>query len=435
MPAMMAQNELTLDEAVSIALNKSTIVKKSLNNLKTFESSLKTAYGGLLPNLSASGSWNWQRSEDEGTTFNFGGAIFTTPPSVTESRTYSANINSNWTLFDGLANISNVSKSENNLQSAKLSLERLKQEIVFQTISLYYSVLNAKQLLKVQEDNVKQNQKNLETIMEKNRLGSVTLADVYAQQVQTGNAELLEIQARNSFETAKSNLLYYLGLDVFEEFTFPDSLTSYETNLLNEKLQLEFENLSELVEQALAERLDYKSALLSLESAYDDITIARGGHFPRLTGNMGFSSFANTFNKLFESKSYSVGLTLSIPVFSGWAIDNSVQFAVVNAENKELEVNDLERTIRQNIKQTFLDLEAAEKQLNVSGKNVAAALENLKIEQEKYSLGAGKLLDVLIANTNYTEALTNQINSQFSFITLSEQLKYYIGVLDYKKFE
>ena len=96
---------------------------------------------------------------------------------------------------------------------------------------------------------------------------------------------------------------------------------------------------------------------------------------------------------------FSIGLNLNIPIFSGFSVDDAVQIAEVNVMNSEIELNDTERFIKQNLQKSFLDLEAAKKLLVVTEKNVKAAEENLKIEQEKYNLGAGKLLDVLIANT------------------------------------
>ncbi len=74
-------------------------------------------------------------------------------------------------MFDGLSNFANLSRSKNHLEAIKLSIEGKKQEVVFQTINLYYSVVEADQLLKVREEDVKQQQKNLETIEERNRLG------------------------------------------------------------------------------------------------------------------------------------------------------------------------------------------------------------------------------------------------------------------------
>jgi outer membrane protein len=418
------QKTLTLDEAINIALQKNSTLQKSINTLETYESGLLASYGNLLPSIGARGTADWSRTE--------GGIIFVqgipTPVPTSESRNYTVGAGANLTLFDGLANYAGVSQSKNDLDAARFSLERLKQDIVFQTISFYYDVINTKELLKVKEDDVRQAQKNLETISERNKLGAVTLADVYAQQVTLGNAELEEIRTRNNLETTKADLLYYLGLDVLEEYTFPEEFTTDEKEMMENDVSI-------LVSDAMANRFDYKSALLQLESAKDGITIARGGHFPSLTGSLGYGTSADRMSDLFEFNSYSAGLTLSIPIFSGWSIDDRVELATVNALNREVELTDLERDIKRNIQKTHLDLQAAEKSLNVAEKNVEAAQENLRIEEEKYSLGSSKLLDVLTATTYYTNARVNYINAQFAYIVLSEQLKYFTGVLDYKKYE
>lgn len=423
------QKTLTLDEAINIALQKNSTLQKSINTLKTYESGLLASYGNLLPSIGASGTADWSRTE--------GGIILIqgipTQVPTSESRNYTIGAGASLTLFDGLANYAGLSQSKNDLDAAKFSLERLKQDIVFQTISFYYDVINTKELLKVKEDDVRQAQKNLETITERNKLGAVTLADVYAQQVTLGNAELEEIRTRNNLETGKADLLYYLGLDVLEEYTFPEGFSTYEQNLLDKKTM--GDDVSILVSDAMDNRFDYKSALLQFESANDGITIARGGHFPSLTGSLGYGTSADRMSDLFEFNSYSAGLTLRIPIFSGWSIDDRVEFATVNALNREVELNDLERDIKRNIQKTHLDFQAAEKSLNVAEKNVEAAGENLRIEQEKYSLGSSKLLDVLTITTNYTNARVNYINAQFAYIVLSEQLKYFTGVLDYKKYE
>jgi len=107
----------------------------------------------------------------------------------------------------------------------------------------------------------------------------------------------------------------------------------------------------------------------------------------------------------------------------------------VQEKNSALAVDDLERTIKQNIQKTFLDLQASQKSLQVNKRNVTAAEENRKIEESRYSLGSSTLLNVLIANSDLQTAKTNYINAQFNYAQLSEQLKYYLGVLDYKKFE
>lgn len=419
------QKRLALEDAIRIALNRNTTLLKSQNSLKGSESNVKAAIGNFLPSINANASWRY--SEDES---KVGSSKF-----KTYSKSYSGGINSSWTLFDGLANFASLNKNQNELEAASYDVDRLKQDIVFQTISLYYDVINTGQLLKFKEDDVKWNQKNLETITERNRLGSVTLADVYAQQVRVGNAELEVIRTKNNLETSKSELLSFLGLDVLEEYEFTDTLFVGELEKVKRNIDYDYSNLGELVQKALENRYDYKSAKLELESAYNGMTIARAGHLPSLTNTINYGVGAENVKNMFDNKSLTVGLTLNIPIFSGYSVENRVQLAEVLADNRKIELTELERDIKKKIQKTYLDLQAAEKGLKVSEKNVLAAEENLKIESEKYSLGAGTLLNVLIANSEFTNAQTNYINAQFAYITLSEQLKYYLGVTEFKQYE
>lgn len=432
----LPQENLSLNNAIQIALHKNSSLQMSENGISSFESNVQASWGNFLPTLSLDGSWDWTRSDVKGLgTIVVGGVPVPSFATTTTTRNFQWNVRSNWTLFDGLANFAALSQSQNNLESARLSLERLKQDIVFQTMSLYYDVINTMKLLEVKQDDFKWNEKNLETIRERNRLGAATLADVYSQEVSTGNAELAIFTTENQLETNINNLLFYLGLDVMEEYQFSDSLTAEEIEILNTDLLSDFENISELVAEALNLRLDYKSAFLDLESARDGVTIAQSGHWPSLTASGIYLWRGNTLSNIDQTKTFSAGLTLSFPLFLGWSVSNRVQFAEVEAMNSEIQLKDLERDIKRQIQSTFLDLQAAQKGLLVSENNVNAARENLKIEEEKYSLGAGKLLDVLIANSQYTTALTDLINSQFAYIVLSQQLKYHLGVLDYKKYE
>jgi outer membrane protein len=419
--SLFAQNQLTLNDAIKTALQRNTSLLSNKNEMLRSESSLDAAYGNFLPDLSASGSWNWNKNKGDGYDV--------------DSRNWSVGLSSNIVLFDGLSNFANLSRSQNNYEAVKLSIEKSKQEVVFQTIFLYYAIVEADQLLKVREEDVKQQQKNLETIEERNRLGSVTKADVYQQQVQLGNAELQVIQQKNLLETAKSNLLFYLGLDVLEDYRYSDDFSEKEIKILETEINTDYDRLTELVGEALNNRRDYLAQKLTLDSFYDNLTIAQSGHLPSLVGRLGYGTDAMIPGDLFKDHTYSAGLTLSIPIFSGFATQNAIQSAEVEAKNYELQVKDSERLIKQEIQKSFLDLEAAKKGLLVTEKNVKAAEENLKIEQEKYNLGAGKLLDVLIANTSYQNAKTNYINAQFNYIKLSEELKYNLGTLDYTQYE
>ncbi|MGE5400106.1 MAG: TolC family protein [Ignavibacteriales bacterium] len=430
-----AQNTLTLNDAIKIALQKNTTLQKSAAGLEANQSNVRGAYGQLLPTLGASGSWRWDRSEGQGGTFVQGGTLVYRSGNE-ESRTYRVGASTNWTLFDGLSTYANIHQKENDLEAARLTFQRTKQDIVFNTIANYYLVLNAKQLLKVREDDLAYNQKNLEIITERNRLGAVTLADVYAQQVNVGNSELALIQAKNDLETLQSQLLTFLGLDVLSELNLSDPVENDSTKVLEgEDFFKQYNDLNAIVEQAMNNRVDYKSAKYRLESAYNGITMAKGAYFPTLSNINSFGSDAGTIDELFKNRGYTVQLSLNIPIFSGFATENNVQLAEVNAKTREIELTETERQIKIDLKKTYLDFQAAQKRLDVSAKNVQSAQQNRQIEQEKYNIGSGTFVNLLLASSQYTAALQTNITNRFEFLRLKSQLEYYLGILDYKKFE
>lgn len=429
------QTKITLKDAIQLALQKNTFLNQAENNILSQESGLTAAFGNFLPSLSGFASWGWDRNEQAGSIRYINGVPFNIPKITSETRSYIASVNSDITLFDGLSNFANLSSANNNLNSTKFYVEFLKQQTVVNTITRYYNLMTQMALLKVREENVKKQEINFKTIEEKNRLGAATLADLYQQQVELGNAELQVINQNLEVQKAKNNLLVFLGLDVTGDYTFETDFTIREENILTADLEEDYKNIQERISDAYNNRLDYKSKLYELEASLNQITIARSGHFPRLSGSLGFSSYSNKLDELFKSKAYSIGLNLNIPIFSGFSINNRVQIAEVQSMNKELEVRELERKIKQEINESYLSLIAAKKSLSVSEKNVKAAEERLKIEQERYNLGSGKLLDLLIANSSYITAKTDFVNAQYSYIIISDQIKYYLGVLDITKYE
>ena len=430
-----AQKKLTLQEAISIALQRNTTLIKSKNGLSSSEAQLKNAYGELAPSLGASAGWNWNRVDDNGGQQVFyGGIPLTTQASITENRSYSVGLGGNVILFNGLANYAAISQSKDNLSASEYNISKLKQNIVFTTTDYFYIVLNAAELLGVREENVKYYQRLYETVQERNRLGSVTLADVYTAQVQLGNAELLQIQTQNIYESSKASLLNYLALNVLDDYTLVDPFEGKKIVDSDTYLK-DFEDIQTMVSSALDNRFDYKSQQLNLSAAQSGVTIAKSGLYPSLSGNYSYGTSAVTTSDLFNRKVLNIGLSLNIPIFSNFSTENQIQFAKVTEMNAKEDLSALERQIKIEIKQTYLDLVAAKKSLDVATKNVAAAEETRKINQERYNLGSATLLDVLQASRDYQDALSNKINAGYDFYRQHDKLNNALGRLDFSKFE
>ena len=432
---LFAQEKLTLDEAISIALQRNPNLIKGKNFLTYNKANVKNAYGNLLPSLGVNGSWGWTRVVDEGgDQLSFFGQSIKTEATETESRNYSVSAGGNVVLFDGLANYARISQAENDYESSEYDLNKLRQDIVYTTTFYYYGVISTGELVKVREDNVKFNEKLLETIKERKKLGSIPIADVYTQQVSVGNAQLLLIQTQNAYVTAKNNLLNYLALDIFEDYELVDPYGQSE-NTDDEAFLEKYSNLESLVEEALNNRFDYQSELLAVQSADKGKTIAFSGMLPRLSGNYGYSTSGTKPGSLFSRDNYNVGLTLSLPIFSNWSTESSMQLAEVTYNNSLEDLAALERTIKIEVKESYLNLVASKKQLEVTKSNMVAAKENRRVNNERYNLGSGTILDVFQSDKNYTQALTDNISARFEYSQNRDRLMNALGKLDFEKYQ
>ena len=220
---------------------------------------------------------------------------------------------------------------------------------------------------------------------------------------------------------------------VLEEYDLIDPFENKDIN--TDEYLKDFKDIKVMVDDALNNRDDYKAQKLTVESAYSSVTIARGGLFPSLSGNYSYGSSATNMDKLFDRKVYSVGLSLSVPVFSNWNTDYQIQLAQINALNAEEDLSLLERNIKIQIKQGYLNLVAGKKSLDVARNNVKFAEETRNINYERYNLGSGTILDVLQADRDFTDALRNKINAEYEFYRLKDALLNYLGQLEYAKYE
>lgn len=431
-----SQKSLTLDEAIKIALQRNSNLIKSKNALAIDKANIKSAYGNLLPSLGLNGSWNWSRVSDAGgqSQIDFFGNEVITPATEIDTRNYSVSAGGSVVLFDGLANYARISQANNDLESSEFNLDKLRQDVVYTTTLFYNSVISSADLVKVREENVKFNEKLLETIKERNRLGAIPIADVYTQQVSVGNAQLILIQAQNGYETAKNNFLNYLALDIFENYELVDPYGTANIEKDEEFLK-NHSNLESLVKEALANRSDYKSKLLDVESTEKGKTIAFSGLLPSISGNYGYSTSATKPNTLFDRESYRFGLSLNIPIFSNWNTEANMQFAEVSHLNALEDLAALERQIKIEVKDSYLNLVASTKQLEVTSVNIKAAKENRRVNNERYNLGSGTILDVLQSNKDYTQALTDNISAKFDYSQNRDKLMNALGNLDFKKYQ
>jgi outer membrane protein len=417
------QQVITLRQAISLALERNYQVTRSSARVDSDKSRVLSAYGNFLPNLSLNGVL--RHVDSKGIRYFEGTPIGTF---TTVNKTYNTGAGGNVTLFDGFANFGNLNQARYTQSSSELTLEGTRRMVTTRVYTLYFDVFRRQELLRVSQENLRRSRAQLERIVESNRVGAVAIVDVYRQQVVVGNDELAIIQAEQNLENAKAELTFFLGLNPVIEYSFdPEGVPTAISEDEVDNVLAQYRDFDQLQQQSLRNRPDIEAAQHRVYAAESGITTARGSFWPALTFSAGYGYTGETIRNIDDSRSFNYSLQLSIPVFQKFQRNNQVQQAKVQLKQAEIEHNELRNQALLDIRKAYLDLEAAAKSVEVTKQNIVAAREEQRLAEERYNLGAGTLLDLIIANTSLVQAESNNIDAIYGFHLAIRQLEYLIG--------
>ncbi|MDT8323867.1 MAG: TolC family protein [Bacteroidota bacterium] len=417
------QGPFTLEQCIATGLKHNIEVHRARNAVERSRTFRRQAVGDFLPSVAARGSWTRYDRDQIG--FR-GNELFTSRNS------YSYNVQAGLTVFDGLRNFNTVDQSLYDYEASEQGLLRTREDIVFMIQQGYFNVLRFEQLVKVAESNLERSSGQLERIREMNAVGSVPQADVYRQEVTVGNDELAVIEARNNAQNAKVDLQALLGIAPTMEFALQrDGVPLEITDTDVQSYRASLSTFEDMVDGAMQTRADMRQSALNVKSAEKGVSIASSGHYPSVTAfaqytwnNLELAAF-DMYDRFFY------GVSVSLPLFSNFQVSANVERSEIVLREAELMQNQLRRSIATDIMRALNDLEMAEKNLDISGKKLQSAREDQRIAQERYNLGAGTLLDMIVANANFTLAESDVVNATFNYLVARRQMDYQLGRIQY----
>lgn len=422
---------ISLEEAIQITLENNFQLKQAENNLFLTEREIRNAYGEFLPNLNA----NFSGSRDIGRQFVEETLQF---EDLTSNR-LSGSLNTNVTIFDGFQNINNLRRSRVDHEQQKASSKRIRENIIFNTAMSYLSLLLNMELLEIAEQTLETSQMQLEQVEAQVEVGARPIVDLYQQQSTVANNELQVVQAENSVNMSRTQLIRILQIepDPDLEFVVPD----YEDiELIPQTL-----NLDEMIMAALDQRGDLQAQQFQIEANRYTLDIARANRYPSVSASASLSSsYSDLFTDVLDPDrivpftdqfldqriSRSFGFSISIPIFNRFNTSMNIQQAQIQYRNAQLQLDDIRFEIREEISQAYNDYQSLVKELEATERTVQAAERAFETQQQRYEIGATTLIELNQATTDYAQALSDRQSVKFNFIFQEKLLDYYIGQLE-----
>ena len=400
--AASAQEMLTLQQAVEIALKNNYSITIARNESEIAKNDATIGNAGMLPQVTLNASRNFSGSDTKqeysnGTTLDREG--------VTSNFT-NAGILLNWTLFDGMKMFATYDKlkvlSTMGELDAKIQIENTVEQIILS----YYSVVEQKQLLIANDSTIAIFSERVTITEEKWKIGSGSKSDYLQAQVDLNEQKSLRLKQKSAITIEKIKLNQLLArksemdFDVASEIDFiakiSPLLTTNETLAKNNTILFYDKNT-----------LVSKYSLREFQSQ----------RFPSLQFNTSYN-FARTENQagfflLNQNLGYNAGLTVSWTLFNGFNTNRQVKNANLLKLNSQLTLENVKAQVSADLQAAYENYKSALEALTLEEQNIQLAKENSTIMLSLFKYGNATSLDIKTAQKSFTDALTRLVQARY----------------------
>jgi outer membrane protein len=407
--------KISLAEAISMAQLNSPQAIQAEGSERTSKAARVSAIGAILPSASLSA----------GRVIQFGGGQTRVNQNgeqvaITAAPTNSTGLSLGMTLFDGGQRLYDLRTSKLNILAAEANRVAVKYNVALQVKQQYYAVLAAIESQDAADLQMAQANEQFKTSVAKVRAGVATRSDSLRGVVQVGNAQLALITAQTNKEAADAALTRLVGSQVpvtadpaaMQEnmAALPDSAELAALALRGPAVQEAQANVDAAEESRKASKATYLPSLSANYSRTGSGTDPRFG-----LGNGPFNYNGR------------LSFSLSYPVFNNFLREQQVVTAKVAEVNAQAGLRDTQLAAQQSLTQFIGALRGASQRVAVEVASVAAAEEDVRVQQQRYNIGASVLLDLITSQAALATAEQALIQARYDYRIARAQLEALIG--------
>jgi len=430
---------LGLRECIRIALQDSPTLMVEDERRHIASQDVTGAWGQFLPTLSL--GYDWQKAERtdydvEQTSPGFvpvllqpGGLVgfpasipngtFEDETIITTYKGYNGQARLN--LFNGFSKFSRLSSAKNSLKAAEATRDYTRELVVEDVTAAYFNLLRYQRLHEVAIETRDQQQLELDRTETYFRLGSAAKSDVLQQRVQLENTKLDVVVADNTVKKAFADLAFVMNHPLAEGFAIDVSILDTEYDI---------PQLEVLYEEALASRLDLVSSEHYLEARNKDVTTATSAAWPSLDVYASLSGYENDSPFRFGSQrsgSTTFGWTASWNFFDKLQTWTGRSQAKANARIAEYQLQQAKLNVQVEIRQLHNSLVEAKERAHVSQETIIQSEEELRLASERFRVGAGTTLDIIVAQANLANSRAQEVQAMCDFLIAQTMMYRAVG--------
>lgn len=404
---------ITLEEAVRLARQNSPQMISARNAIDANEATVRTRKSAFLPTVSGSIGSSW----GAGQTFDNAGNIVNRNNITPWS--WSRRVSVNWTIFDGFDRNYQLAAARANVASAEANEVATEYSVAYSVSQQYYAALAARESRAAAQTALTEATQNLRAATARIASGAATRSDSLRAAIQVGNQQLAVLSAENDLQNANAALTRLVGT--------PFNVTAAETDTVLAVVAADSATLAQYLLTAPAVR----SAQASLAAANAGVRSSRTDYFPSLSTSYGLTNnISDTTFKLWQGRTLqnkSFSLSLSVPIFNGLGREETVQRARITESNARASLRDAEMLAQQQLVQYLGQLRLAQARIAIMQASLEAAQEDLRVQQQRYDLGASTQLELLTTQTQLNSARYNLVNARYQVRIAKAQLEQLLG--------
>ena len=408
--AAPATVELTMEEAVKMALANNPTGKIAVFEQEAAQGALTSARSGLGPTFS--GTHTDQRSLTSSSSNSSSGQN-----TNYASDRYNNSFMLNWVLWSGNKVQGQITQANLNLDSSRWGVEAARQQLKYDATDAFINVMAARDSVKLNEESVDRLAQYLSDVRLQFDVGVVARVDVLRSEVELAKAKQTLIEARNTYDLAMAKLNNVIGLPL--------------ATVLRIKENLEFasyaEPLENCVDAALRQRPEISQYENDLKIAQAEITVARAGYLPTVTAAYQFGWYDTSFPGA-NNYNWTAYLSTSWTFLDSGLTAGKVKQALAGYRKAREQLRQMSDTVQLDVRSTYLSMKAAAQSIETSSASVGLAEEDYKIKVIRYQSGVGTNLDVLDAQVALTTAKNNYLKAMYDYNNYRAKLDKAMGV-------